>query len=374
MFYTKCIIPKIRHYEKEVKIILDFITEKESAWEKICNSNLPKYVYGIGDVAVKIILTLKKAGVKVDGIFSSSDFPRTAPFMNYKVENIEDIRQRHENFIIILAFGTEKIEVIQNLYDLNSKYTLLVPDIPVIGTGNFDWQYAQNYQKELETVYDLLEDDQSKQCFSDVCNFKISGNIKYLKNSANKDEIYKILNLTTCEHFVDLGAYTGDTVKDFLEYKIEPYASITAFEPAPKNFLKLRENTKELENVTLYEVATWCKNKQMSFVKKDGRAARFSDKSIRKDKPFNVEARKLDSFDLTPTFINIDVEGAERQTLQGAKKTIIRHKPKILLPLYHRMEDFFDLPLLLKRINKEYKFYIRRLPYIPAWDFFLISV
>ncbi|HCA56163.1 MAG TPA: FkbM family methyltransferase, partial [Ruminococcaceae bacterium] len=36
--------------------------------------------------------------------------------------------------------------------------------------------------------------------------------------------------------------------------------------------------------------------------------------------------------------------------------------------LYHRSEDIFKLPLLLKEINPSYRLYLRQHPHIPAWD------
>lgn len=42
-----------------------------------------------------------------------------------------------------------------------------------------------------------------------------------------------------------------------------------------------------------------------------------------------VEVRSLDSFRLPANFIKIDVEGAERRVLEGARDTIHRHQPLI---------------------------------------------
>ena len=50
-----------------------------------------------------------------------------------------------------------------------------------------------------------------------------------------------------------------------------------------------------------------------------------------------VPTRRLDSFELAPVaFIKIDVEGFEEQVLEGAKDTIARHRPILLIEIEER--------------------------------------
>ena len=70
----------------------------------------------------------------------------------------------------------------------------------------------------------------------------------------------------------------------------------------------------------------------------------------------------------TVTLINMDVEGAERQALEGCAKIIARDHPKMLIAAYHRSEDLFALPLQIAAMRPDYRFYLRHYPYIPAWD------
>ena len=62
---------------------------------------------------------------------------------------------------------------------------------------------------------------------------------------------------------------------------------------------------------------------------------------------------------LCTTYIVIDIEGAEHNALLGARQTIARWKPKMAVCVYHRREDLFDVPLLLKSFAPTYKFYLR---------------
>ena len=54
-------------------------------------------------------------------------------------------------------------------------------------------------------------------------------------------------------------------------------------------------------------------------------------------------------------FITLDTEGAEKDILMGAIKTIQRFKPKLAICLYHSTADFFEIPILINKINDKYE-------------------
>jgi hypothetical protein len=57
-------------------------------------------------------------------------------------------------------------------------------------------------------------------------------------------------------------------------------------------------------------------------------------------------------------FIKLDIEGAEASALRGASRTIREDKPRLAISLYHRLQDFYELPLLLRGLNPGYRFAI----------------
>lgn len=73
-----------------------------------------------------------------------------------------------------------------------------------------------------------------------------------------------------------------------------------------------------------------------------------------------VEVDNIDSLkDITPTFIKMDVEGSEYQALVGAKNTIRRSHPRLAICVYHKLEDIWEIPLLIQSIDPDYVFYLR---------------
>jgi len=71
-------------------------------------------------------------------------------------------------------------------------------------------------------------------------------------------------------------------------------------------------------------------------------------------------------------YMKFDVEGVEKEALVGAAKHLkpgVDGKlPKLLIAAYHHDEDIFALPLLLWKLQPDYKIYMRKHPYVPAWE------
>ncbi len=54
----------------------------------------------------------------------------------------------------------------------------------------------------------------------------------------------------------------------------------------------------------------------------------------------------------------MDIEGSELGALQGGEASIRQWRPKLAISLYHRVEDFFAIPLWLKSLDCGYHFYL----------------
>ena len=182
---------------------------------------------------------------------------------------------------------------------------------------------------------------------------------------SSKDEAFKILNLNSEEDYLDLGAYRGDTIDEFLKYTCNHYHSITALEPEPKTFKKLVEAKGDLENTTLLNKAVWSFDTELEFRADMGRGS-----LIKNNGGLLAETVSIDSLaeDTKFTYIKMDVEGVEFVVLSGGMTLMAEHKPKLNIACYHRCCDIYRLPAVIHRANPNYKIYMRHHPYIPCWD------
>jgi FkbM family methyltransferase len=135
---------------------------------------------------------------------------------------------------------------------------------------------------------------------------------------------------------IDIGAGTGDILEDIT--RIAPDGTHIAYEAVPEQIAKLRER---FPQVDARHVAVSDTNGQASFVHVPGEAEwsglrDYQDISGRQTRTLSVATVRLDD-DLPPSYVpacvKIDVNGAERQVLEGAVRTLSIHRPVVLLGL-----------------------------------------
>ena len=73
-------------------------------------------------------------------------------------------------------------------------------------------------------------------------------------------------------------------------------------------------------------------------------------------------------------YIKYDVEGSEKEALEGSVETIRRSRPELLVSLYHRSADLFSLVLFVHKLMPDARLCLRRFSYYPAWDLNLYAV
>ncbi len=333
---------------------------------RLQTTDMPIFIYGMGDGCLKVLKIFEEYNIPCAGIFASDEFVRDKVFCGHRIHKLGEIESAVDDFIIVLAFGAGYTELIEKIESIAQKHQLIVPDMPVIGEGLFTKDYMLAHWSEIEKVYSLLADDTSRECFKGVIEFKITGDIKCLKAVATpSEEAYKnIIKPQDDEIFVDLGAYTGDTVAEFLSHTDSKYTHIYACEPNKRNFRKLSENTADLSDITLVNAAAWDSDTTLIFSKGGGRMPHLAAQGI-ETKAISVDTMLSGA---KCTYIKYDVEGAELNALTGSQKSIKAFKPKLNVALYHRVGDIFELPLFIHSLCPEYKLYIRHFPYYPAWD------
>ncbi len=344
--------------------MIDKINETE-VWVFLKETKLPILLYGMGNGADMIIDVFEEKGISYADTFASDGFVRGHFFRGKKVLSFSEAKEKYGEFVIVMTFAVHDEKMLAWIKELSEKYILVSPTVPIAGKGLFDRAYLKEHDEEFERAYNLLADEKSKQTFLDVLNFKISGKTKYLFScQSEKDEVYKdILKLSQEESIVDLGAYDGDTIREFLAFTEGKYKSITAFEPDEKNFKKLERKTAELERIERFNVGAWDKEETLFFQKKAGRNSRQDENGI------PVQFNSVDNLvHGEVSFLKMDIEGAELKALEGARRVIETCKPKLYVCAYHRNEDFFALPFKIKELCGEYEIYLRHHAYVPAWE------
>lgn len=353
--------------------MIDALLALPSVCETLQKSGLPVYLYGTGDGADKILDYLHENGIRVRGVFASEGFVRDRTFRGYKVESLRDVEAREEKIACVLCFGLEGTDAFSFLKPVSDKHLLLAPALPVYGTGRLDHAMLGKRRADCERIFGWLSDELSQKLYRDVLAYHLTGDIRYLQTDADTMEV-PCGYISHSKFHIDVGAYDGDTTNEYLSRNPD-VANILAFEPNAQTYRKLVANT-DSKRVNCFHAACGAKDGTAS----RGGSGRGSHLELGAG---DVKVRALDSVCGYPFVgsqgmavgsIKIDAEGEDAAVLHGAANLITACRPALCVSAYHRAEDLFDLPLLLKRLDYRSELYFRKKPYVPAWDtlFYLI--
>lgn len=348
--------------------MIDEILALESSWEFLKRTNLPIVLYGTGNGADKVIDRFEVLSIPLYGVAASDGFVRARQFRGFTVHPISYYEETVGDFVLAVGFGSNRPELSEYIKRLSEKHRLLFPCVPVYGDEIFDRAFIEEHKEDLEKVYAALADETSKEVFRRFLRFQLCGDFKDLEAAVtDKDEAFQhILNLQSGESYLDLGAYKGDTIEEFLHYAGKEYTSIVALEPNEKAFSKLKAyiESQKLEHCTALHAAISKENGSL-FFEGDGRRHTAAKAGKHEVKAVSVDALSP----LAPfTYIKADVEGLEAEMLEGAKETLQKNKPKLNIAAYHRSPDVFRLPLQILSYNPNYKLYLRKHEGFPFWD------
>jgi FkbM family methyltransferase len=161
---------------------------------------------------------------------------------------------------------------------------------------------------------------------------------------------------------IDGGACYGDTALAF-SHSVGRSGKVLAFDFVKDNLIHAQSNffTNPIlaSGIRLIRKALHDKSNEILFFNDTGpgtsvvgKTHGFEIESITIDDILTIE--KLPAID----FVKLDIEGSECAALKGAQNTLQQHAPKLAISLYHRLNDFFEIPIMLKTINPQYRMYI----------------
>ena len=350
---------------------------EKNLWEHLKVTDLPIVIYGMGNGADKIIDEMDARGIPVSDFFASDGFVRGHSFHGKRVLSLSEVKEKYEKFIVLVAFGSSLPNVMERLYDLSEAHELYAPDVPVCGGELFDAEFYLAHETEFNTVREMLADELSKSVFDDLISYKLSGDIRYLRHADTpKDTALTEILSGGYTAYADLGAYNGDTIREALAF-YPTIQKIFAMEPSEKTYKKLSAYLETLDGVEIqaFPLCAWNTRETRILTDGSGRNTTLSGGGNGKTKSgARIRTAECDAPDALVSyrkerlFIKYDVEGAEEEALRGSEQLIKNNDTELLVSLYHKSRDLFALPLLIKDMLPDHKLYLRKHPYVPAWD------
>lgn len=118
-----------------------------------------------------------------------------------------------------------------------------------------------------------------------------------------------------------------------------------------------------LKNMIPCSLGTWNKCDVLHFSENDS-VSEISQGGVTPTIPVDA-LDNIIPLNIPVSYIKMDVEGAEIASLSGAKGIIQKHRPKLSICVYHKKDDIWKIPSLIKSLNPDYKIYSRQHSLIP---------
>ena len=220
-------------------------------------------------------------------------------------------------------------------------------------------KYWESHREDILRALRLWEDGTSRTNFLDLVELRLTSNLQLLRSPDPGHQYFPedIPILRDPVRLIDGGAFVGDTLAAMRRFGME---AVAAFEPDIENFRVLRrwldENAEGLEEVVLFPCGVGSETAMCHF--RQGQAA---GSAISETGDAMIQVVALDDVlpRFAPTFIKLDIEGAEVAALRGASKMIQEHQPRVAACVYHLPAHLWEIPLLLRELLPSHRLFLR---------------
>jgi len=229
-----------------------------------------------------------------------------------------------------------------------------LPIDPVTFWPAFREDHAANRDR-YDRVRARLVDDESRSTFDRLVEFRLTQDL-----SAAAGFRYDMVNQyfedflalrADGESFADVGSFDGMTSVEFAR-RAPGFRHITAFEPSPENARRVAANLAPFggDRVTIEQCGLSDHTGTATFAADAGSSSRLSHAG-----DTVIQLRRLDDLGVDPpTFVKIDVEGAEIPAIRGGLGTVARYRPRLAISVYHRADDLWRIPEAVDEAGVDY--------------------
>lgn len=306
----------------------------------------------------------RRAGVQVLSPGEAAErYGRTAVF----VPSIWNHRQGYPSIVEQLrALGCERVVPIQALFyrypsTFLPYYHIDLPD------------KILRAAPQVRSAFGLLRDAESRQEFLQILRWALDLDFGGPPPHPAQDHYFPddLRAVRPDEVLLDVGAFDGDTIQEFLARTRGTFREIVALEPDPGNFARLEARVAALPE----DVRSRIRARRVGASDATGQIAFQCDGTSSSGavdlaaEPILVDTIRLDDLgpELRPTYIKMDIEGMEPAALRGAAGLIRDHHPALAICVYHRLEHCWEIPNLIAELRSGYGLHLRRYSEWP-WE------
>jgi FkbM family methyltransferase len=194
----------------------------------------------------------------------------------------------------------------------------------------------------------------------------------FLKTQYEYTGVRPAIAAKTGDIVIEAGSCYGDTSLYFAS-KVGPTGKVIGFEFIPDNLEILRQNLalnpRYSPNIDIIERPVWETSDKTLYMLNNGPGSQVSERPLVQGateiKTISIDdavrERNLPRVD----FIKMDIEGAELSALKGALNTLARFRPTLAICVYHKANDWVDIPLFINSLNLGYRLWLDHFTIYP---------
>ncbi|MDB4265019.1 FkbM family methyltransferase [bacterium] len=307
----------------------------------------------------------------LDRVFTRGDTIEGIPA--FSPDDYKPTEEEKRDAIVIISVGKQEYhqEIIRCLKELGFQNIIFMMDVYEIhnpfrlprALQKKGFEYYLEQKDRILTGLDLFADDESREIYTSCLQTHMQRKPIPLPAHPRQEQYFpRDIQLSRgYSRFVNCGAYDGDTVRLLNEVhgKVD---DIVCFETEPQIFERLAEylwkHNEELvhNNIIALPCAAYKHEALMRFISGGGLGARISENG-----DVWVQCVALDHVlpGFKPTFMCMDVEGAEPEVLKGAEGLIRANRPDLGICVYHAPQHLWDIPIYLHGLGLGYRLYLR---------------
>ena len=168
-------------------------------------------------------------------------------------------------------------------------------------------------------------------------------------------------------HCMDVGAYVGDSAIALSRYGFTKIFSFEMSVLSAERYLKNmdRHGIDQKQFVLIREGVARDDEVGRVVIHDAGSAGTslFRNGNVRQalEVPTRSTDTMVEAYGIEPRFIKVDIEGAAKEFVLGATRTLTRYRPVLSIAIYHNPTEYFEVKPLLEEVLPNYTFMIRKL-------------
>ena len=349
----------------------DFIAATYPPAAMIFGGAKPVVIFAAARMGRLFLANLRRAGVQVAAFGDNDQGKWNTEIDGVPVLEPGALLDRHRDSAVVVASLTSENVLFHELRNRGFRHVyplsyLHYLDPEVFQAPYMDGQFEHCFDPALREAIaagsSLWSDSESKQLYEKILEYRRSKSMEIYPSVMARHPQYfppDILAFTQEDILLDAGAYTGDTMQRFAALHPGARNTYYAFEPDPQTYQSLLLEGGRYPGTFLgVNAGLGDREGLLGFICQGGMDSAFT----AGEAELQIPVHTIDDYFSSrpaPTFIKMDIEGMEPQALAGAERCIRRTRPKLAICVYHRPSHLWEIPLMVRSWNPEYRFYLR---------------